>query len=124
MMYGVIVVECGLSDVKLGLLLLIPGVIPFFETCLLIIERTRKHIPFYHRTADHFALRLKSAGLSANLISILAATGGFALASAAVLIELSSFHSLVVIGTTCAIAATLLVFYLWLVRMASAGSEL
>jgi UDP-GlcNAc:undecaprenyl-phosphate GlcNAc-1-phosphate transferase len=124
MLYGVIVVECGLSDVKLGLVLLIPGVIPLFETSLLIIERTRKRIPFYHKTADHFALRLRSMGHSADRISVIVAIAGLALASAAVLIEVSSFRALVVIGTTGAIAAVLLVFYLWLVRTAPGGSEL
>ncbi len=49
--------------------LLLLGSIPFFELLFLIIVRTKKRIPFYKGSPDHFALRLLHNGLTVNSVN-------------------------------------------------------
>jgi UDP-GlcNAc:undecaprenyl-phosphate GlcNAc-1-phosphate transferase len=42
--------------------------IPIFDTCQVIIARLRKGVPFYQGSPDHYALLLRSAGLSVRRV--------------------------------------------------------
>jgi len=45
--------------------------IPIFDTCQVIVARLRKGVPFYHGSPDHYALLLRSAGLSVKGVILL-----------------------------------------------------
>ncbi len=68
MLWGVIIIEIMIADLITGVLLLPTGMIPFFEMLFLIYVRTKKGIPFYEGSPDHFALRLLNNGFEVNKI--------------------------------------------------------
>ena len=61
-LFGVLVLEAAQLDLSLVLPLGIAGAIPYFEMVFIFAERTRRGIPFYLGSADHFCLRLQHAG--------------------------------------------------------------
>jgi UDP-GlcNAc:undecaprenyl-phosphate GlcNAc-1-phosphate transferase len=84
-LYAILVIEGGQEDLRLGILLLIPGGIPFFEMASLIVTRTRRGMAIYHKTRDHFALRLQDRGLSLpRIIRRVAMLGAFLSLSAGI----------------------------------------
>lgn len=61
-LFGALILEAWLLDRSLLIPLGIAGAVPYFETAFIFSERTRRGIPFYRGSADHFALRLQHAG--------------------------------------------------------------
>jgi UDP-GlcNAc:undecaprenyl-phosphate GlcNAc-1-phosphate transferase len=47
--------------------------VPLFEMIFLIVVRTRKRLPFWRGSPDHFALRMQAAGLSRLQTNLIAA---------------------------------------------------
>jgi UDP-GlcNAc:undecaprenyl-phosphate/decaprenyl-phosphate GlcNAc-1-phosphate transferase len=73
-----------LSELKLqaaGWLLLVPGVV-LFEMIFLIVVRTRKGLPWYRGSPDHFSLRLQAAGFSRRQTDFIAWATNAAMVSA------------------------------------------
>jgi UDP-GlcNAc:undecaprenyl-phosphate/decaprenyl-phosphate GlcNAc-1-phosphate transferase len=68
-LFAIIVINSYLVDTISGLFLLLLGIVPFFELFFLIIVRTRKGIPFYRGSPDHFSLRMLNNGYSVNSIN-------------------------------------------------------
>jgi len=96
MLYGMLVLEGVRIDGRLGALLLLPGLTPFFETGFLIVQRWKKGIPFYRASPDHFALRLRQHGHSIPAILRSVTLMGIVLSLAAGLIAIGSFHWVIV----------------------------
>lgn len=97
MLYAIIVVDGSLRDLSLGGALLVPGMIPFFEVGLLLIERTRAKIPFYRTTPHHFALRMKHNGWSIGAIVGRVAIAGSGLSALGILVVAARFPSLLIV---------------------------
>ncbi|MGA2324171.1 MAG: MraY family glycosyltransferase [Sedimentisphaerales bacterium] len=68
MLFGILVLEAFSSNPRLGIPLLFTGLIPFFELAFLVVVRTKKKIPFYRGSPDHFALRMLHRGYSVPFI--------------------------------------------------------
>ena len=68
MLFGVVVVEVTPLDPRLLVPMLVAGLVPCFEMIFLMVERTKKGIPFYAGSPDHFALRLLHKGYSVRFI--------------------------------------------------------
>lgn len=89
MLFGIVVVEAMPLDPGLFGPMLVAGLVPWFEMIFLVVERTKKGIPFYVGSPDHFALRLLHKGYSVRFIvrrvlaasTILAALGLIATAA-------------------------------------------
>jgi UDP-GlcNAc:undecaprenyl-phosphate/decaprenyl-phosphate GlcNAc-1-phosphate transferase len=58
--------------------------VPLFELAFVVVARVRKGVPWWRASADHFALRLQSAGLSRWNTDAIAWTAGGILALAGV----------------------------------------
>lgn len=67
-LFGVLVVETGRMRPQAALPLLMAGAIPFFEAAFLVMERTRKGVPFHRSTPDHLALRMLSSGIGPSQV--------------------------------------------------------
>jgi len=68
-LFAIIVINVFLFDKITALFLMLLGIVPFFELFFLIVVRSRKGIPFYKGSPDHFALRMLNNGLSVQLIN-------------------------------------------------------
>lgn len=80
MLFGVLIIEITQVNVRLGALAAMNGTIPALEIALLVLERRRKGIPFYRKSADHFALRLVHQGFSVAWVARTTAWTGLLLA--------------------------------------------
>lgn len=67
--FAFIVISTFQVNVILAFYIVLLGSIPFFELIFLIIIRTKKGIPFYRGSPDHFALRMLNHGYSVNIIN-------------------------------------------------------
>jgi len=67
--YGLILIETYLMSHTIALLILIAGIVPFFEIAFLIIVRIKKGIPFYKGSPDHFSLRMLNNGFLIKTIN-------------------------------------------------------
>jgi len=67
--YGLILIETYLVSHTIALLILIAGIVPFFEIAFLIIVRIKKGIPFYKGSPDHFSLRMLNNGFLIKTIN-------------------------------------------------------
>jgi len=85
MLFGVLVLEVWAATPRLAIPLMIAGLIPFFEVVFLIIVRTKRGIRFYHKSPDHFSLRLRAQGHPVPVIVGWVALAGAALGLLAVL---------------------------------------
>lgn len=97
LLFGILVVETVRADARVGVLLVVPGVIPLFEVGFLIIQRSMKGIPFYRVTPDHFALRLQRNGYSISRVLKHVVTIGIVLSGLAVGIAVSGFNWVVLV---------------------------
>ena len=67
--FAIIVIQTFPTDKLTALFLVLLGSLPFFELIFLIIVRTKKGIPFYRGSSDHFSLRMLNNGHSVNSIN-------------------------------------------------------
>ncbi len=100
MLVGIIVIESINVDSGLGIPLILIGLVPFFETGFLIIERVRKGLKFYQGSPDHFALRLLNNGYTVPSIAfrVMIVNSGLVI-SALLLIELRFYNYTTIIIT-------------------------
>ncbi len=68
-LFAFIVISAFLRDALTAGYLTLLGSIPLFELIFLIIVRTKKHIPVYKGSPDHFALRLLEKGYAVKKIN-------------------------------------------------------
>ena len=68
-LFAFIVISAFLRDALTAGYLALLGSIPLFELIFLIIVRTKKHIPVYKGSPDHFALRLLEKGYAVKKIN-------------------------------------------------------
>jgi UDP-GlcNAc:undecaprenyl-phosphate GlcNAc-1-phosphate transferase len=68
-LFAFIVISTFLVSETIACYLFLLGSIPFFELFFLIIVRTKKGIPFYKASPDHFALRMLNNGFSVQTIN-------------------------------------------------------
>jgi len=68
-LFAFIVVLIFFINEMLSYFLILLGIVPFFELLFLIIIRTKKGIPFYVGSPDHFALRMLNNGFNVNAIN-------------------------------------------------------
>jgi len=68
-LFAFIIISVYLVDKIIAVFSLLLGIIPLFELLFLIIVRTKKGIPFYRGSPDHFALRMLNNGLSVKDIN-------------------------------------------------------
>jgi UDP-GlcNAc:undecaprenyl-phosphate GlcNAc-1-phosphate transferase len=68
-LFAFTVLNVLLLNKTIAVYLLLLGIVPFFELIFLILVRTKKGIPFWHGSPDHFALRMLNNGHSVNSIN-------------------------------------------------------
>jgi UDP-GlcNAc:undecaprenyl-phosphate GlcNAc-1-phosphate transferase len=68
-LFGFILMTVYFQDKIIAAFLFLLGIIPLFELFFLIIVRTKKGIPFYKGSPDHFSLRMLNNGLSVRDIN-------------------------------------------------------
>ena len=68
-LFIIVVINVFLISKITAIFLLFLAIIPFFELVFLIIVRTRKGIPFWLGSTDHFALRMLNNGNNINSIN-------------------------------------------------------
>jgi UDP-GlcNAc:undecaprenyl-phosphate/decaprenyl-phosphate GlcNAc-1-phosphate transferase len=68
-LFAFIIINVFLFDKITALFLMLLGIVPYFELFFLIIVRSKKGIPFYKGSPDHFALRMLNTGLSVQSIN-------------------------------------------------------
>lgn len=68
-LFSFIVVNVYLVDNIITAFIFLLGIIPLFELFFLIIVRTKKGIPFYMGSPDHFSLRMLNNGSSVKVIN-------------------------------------------------------
>ena len=68
-LFAFIIIKVFLFDKITALFLLLLGIVPYFELFFLMIVRSKKGIPFYKGSPDHFALRMLNTGLSVQSIN-------------------------------------------------------
>jgi UDP-GlcNAc:undecaprenyl-phosphate GlcNAc-1-phosphate transferase len=100
MLFGMVVIESFMISPLLAIPVLLSGLIPYLEVAFLIVQRSRKRIPFYETTPDHFALRMLHNGYSVHYILTWVWTVGFGLTLVASFLVISRFHPAVSIGTS------------------------
>ena len=61
-LYGFILIKTFMLSQTTALFIVLLAVAPFFELLFLIVVRTKKKIPFYRGSSDHFALRMLNNG--------------------------------------------------------------
>lgn len=93
--------------------------IPLFDLALVVLIRWRKGIPVMKGSPDHFALRLRRAGLSVRETAVLTYIAGFLLAGAALLMSQVTLEWAAGIVVAMVIVAGLSTFLLLKVNMAS-----
>lgn len=114
MLFGIFVIEAIQLDFRLGLSLLICGLIPFFEMGFLMIERSRKGIPFYISTPDHFSMRMQRNGLAIPAVIRRIRYVSIILAICACLITAFGFNYAICFVMILLIAITGMAAYLYL----------
>jgi UDP-GlcNAc:undecaprenyl-phosphate GlcNAc-1-phosphate transferase len=67
-LFSMLVLEIYRVAPKIIVVVLILGSVPYFELIFLIIERTKKKIPFFRGSPDHFALRMLQKGFTVKQI--------------------------------------------------------
>ncbi len=88
--------------------------LPLFDLGLVIVARLWAKKPVYHGSPDHFAVRLKDHGLSANQVALVAAVVGAGYAGAGVWAAQASFDvALLIFSVSVAVAFLLLGTVLW-----------
>lgn len=68
MLFPIFILELFRIDPGKFYLAFLPGSIPFFEILFLLVVRTKKGIPFYKGSPDHFALRMLHNGFKVKKI--------------------------------------------------------
>ncbi len=117
MVYGALVVESFSDSALLALAVILPGLIPYLEVGFLIVQRSRKGVPFYRSTPDHFALRLLHNGSTIAQIVKPVIWAGIGLVALACLLELTSFHTVLTIASTVLLAGAVVWAYRYLSRL-------
>lgn len=112
MLYGIVVVEAFEISPLLAVAMLLPGLIPFWEVGFLIVQRSRRGIPFYRTTPDHFALRMLHNGRTVHQViwRVLGCTGVLLVMSW--MLVVTQFHRYVVIS----VVAIVVVATIWTFR--------
>lgn len=67
-LFSILALEIYQVSPKTIVVVFILGSVPYFELIFLIIERTKKGIPFYRGSPDHFALRMLQKGFTVKQI--------------------------------------------------------
>jgi UDP-GlcNAc:undecaprenyl-phosphate/decaprenyl-phosphate GlcNAc-1-phosphate transferase len=91
--------------------------VPLFDLALVIFIRFRKGIPVMKGSPDHFAIRLRRAGLSVRETAVFSYLAGFLLAGAALLMTQVPFEWAAGIVAAMVVAAGLSTFLLLKVNM-------
>ena len=117
MLYGVLVVESFSDSALLALAVVLPGLIPFLEVGFLIVQRSRKGLPFYRSTPDHFALRLLHNGYTVAQVVKPVIWTGIGLVVLACLLELTSFHAILTIAAALLLVAAVAWAYRFFSRL-------
>ncbi|MBI5867307.1 MAG: undecaprenyl/decaprenyl-phosphate alpha-N-acetylglucosaminyl 1-phosphate transferase [candidate division Zixibacteria bacterium] len=117
MVYGALVVESFSDSALLALAVLLPGLIPYLEVGFLMVQRSRKGVPFYRSTPDHFALRLLHNGSTIAQIVKPVIWAGSGLVALACLLELTSFHTVLTIASAVLLAGAVVWAYRYLSRL-------
>lgn len=82
--------------------------IPIFDTCQVMIARWRKGLPVYQGSPDHYALRLRAAGLSVKEVVWLSYAAAAILGGLGILMmNLSSLSQVVMVAGVLALAGTI-----------------
>lgn len=93
----------GLTRAEVLASVLILGV-PLFELAFVVVVRVRKGVPCWRASADHFSLRLQSAGASRWQTDAIAWTAGGILALAGVTLIRADVFAGAVVGTAVLVA--------------------
>lgn len=122
MLFGVLVVESLTRSASLSVNVVLPGLIPFLEVGFLLVQRSRRRIPFYRSTPDHFALRLLHNGYTVAQIVTPVVLSGIGLTVFASLLELTSFHIIPTIVVSALLAIAIAWAYRFLVQLRVGGT--
>lgn len=117
MLYGTFIAQSLQISLRLTAAILVTGAIPFLEVGFLIVERSRRGIPFYVTTPDHFALRMLHSGYRVLPILLRVMLVGLACVIAAVLLVVSDYNLLSVIGMSIALGGWFAWAYRFLCRL-------
>lgn len=117
MLFGMIAIESFMISPLLAIPVLLPGMIPYLEVAFLILQRSRKRIPFYETTPDHFALRMLHKGHSVSYIITRVWIVGLGLSLIAILLVYSDFQIAVSIGASIVLLCGSLLAYRYFDRL-------
>jgi UDP-GlcNAc:undecaprenyl-phosphate/decaprenyl-phosphate GlcNAc-1-phosphate transferase len=92
---SIMIIEVAIADFRLSVMLVLAGLIPFFETGFLVVERVLRHIPVYLGSPDHFALRLLNRGYSVSKIIGIVVMIGIVLSLISIVIVWSQFKTMI-----------------------------
>jgi UDP-GlcNAc:undecaprenyl-phosphate GlcNAc-1-phosphate transferase len=117
MLYGLLAVESFADSALLAFAVILPGLIPFLEVGFLIVQRSRRGIPFYRSTPDHFALRMLHNGYTVAQIVKPVIWAGIGLVVLACILELTSFHEVLTIAAVVLLVGAVVWAYRFLIRL-------
>jgi UDP-GlcNAc:undecaprenyl-phosphate GlcNAc-1-phosphate transferase len=87
--------------------------VPIFDTCQVMIARCRKGLPVYRGSTDHYALRLRAAGLSVKGVIWLSYAAAAILGGLGILMmNLSSLSQVLMVAGLLALAGILCIIVL------------
>jgi len=97
-LFSFIVVSVYLVDNIIAAFIFLLGIIPLFELFFLIIVRTKKGIPFYRGSPDHFSLRMLNNGSSVKVInkSVIIFNTVYSLAIIVIGLFAANFYTLII----------------------------
>jgi len=92
--------------------------IPIFDTCQVIVARWRKGLPFYQGSPDHYALLLRSAGLSVKGVILLSYAAAVILGGLGILMmSLSSPSQVLIVSGLLVLVGILCIFLLQRIKV-------
>jgi len=92
--------------------------IPIFDTVQVIVARWRKGIPFYRGSPDHYALLLRSAGLSVKGVTWLSYAAAAILGGIGILMmNLASLSQVLIVAGLLSLVGILCIFLLQRIKV-------
>jgi UDP-GlcNAc:undecaprenyl-phosphate GlcNAc-1-phosphate transferase len=92
--------------------------IPIFDTCQVIVARWRKGMPFYQGSPDHYALLLRSAGLSVKGVTWLSYAAAAILGGLGILMmNLASLSQVLIVAGLLFLVGILCIFLLQRIKV-------
>jgi len=122
MLYGALVLEAFAQSPSLAITVCLPGLIPLLEVGFLLVQRSRRGIPFYHPTPDHFALRLVHNGYTIGQVIAPVVWSGIGLIVFASLLEFTSFHIIPILIVVVLLAVAVTWAYRFVIRLRVGGT--